>query len=848
MEIAQYIFSAITAVAIILLFSAFVRSRNKYSGPKGKESVLAGAWWITIFCCGLGLNLVYYIGSAVGKNVEDYFIGIAIKMFGFDFKSDALKATDGSAASIIYATAMVSCFIAAGLWTYLLLVKTFFKGIINSMKVWFHAHPIAFWRKDVKHYIVIGQGKQAKTFLKDLVYDSEDGSDDKHCSESDNERPLLAKWLKKANDSFNRKNPIGRKSRVAKKDGFNRFFVTIITGEPSGDKKKAEEAYKYYLEKGFTVIFGKPNEKNLIKAGIANKRRKTVVIALSDEDEENIAVADAVTCQIKARLPETFDKTSDSAEHELQKILLEAKIMYSFIERSEHFGYAEQAYGKIRFFNPYELRVRDFFWKHPITSFISNHIDSKTWKGRLRGEFKAGKIINPDTSKEYKIKNIFVGFGIANMKMLRGSILTGQLLGVDYNATVFDKQVADHKPTEDFATLLEKNLSSIQARFANHASGLFKGGDVVPFGDDDLKYFKSSIEYYNLEFVKADVLSRVFYNKLKKAIEDADFAVVYIALGNDKLAIETALEIRQSLLENCINIGRVKIFVKTRDKSALNSNRAIPSGIECFGYDSDVLRLSEIDTQDFDDLASALTNKNHDTPWAFLTETKRRENRQVALAARTKLQLLGLDLSLEGGDSCVGTYFERYFGTKADIFKTIDDVDNSGSKIDYLELDMDGKTIDDNARNNIARMEHLRWNTFQILEGWTKYPKACVSGNGSDGRQNKDTKQHACITTFEELIALRELQAAKAKFSEAEATEIVDLWKEFKKSNPDEAKLLEGKADTIWYDYSLMDDILRRRIVEKRKRKNESVSEESLPRIKASPFSIVAIKGGYNEE
>ena len=58
-------------------------------------------------------------------------------------------------------------------------------------------------------------------------------------------------------------------------------------------------------------------------------------------------------------------------------------------------------------------------------------------------------------------------------------------------------------------------------------------------------------------------------------------------------------------------------------------------------------------------------------------------------------------------------------------------------------------------------------------------------------RQNKLTKQHACITTIEGLIELRELQARKICHENPE----ISLEK------------ARAKADVIWYDYNLMDEL-----------------------------------------
>ena len=69
-------------------------------------------------------------------------------------------------------------------------------------------------------------------------------------------------------------------------------------------------------------------------------------------------------------------------------------------------------------------------------------------------------------------------------------------------------------------------------------------------------------------------------------------------------------------------------------------------------------------------------------------------------------------------------------------------------------------------------------------------PKSEI-GIGNDGRQNKLTKWHACITTFEGLIKLRELQAEKMREENSEIS----------------IEAAIRKADTIWYDYNLMDEL-----------------------------------------
>jgi hypothetical protein len=145
-------------------------------------------------------------------------------------------------------------------------------------------------------------------------------------------------------------------------------------------------------------------------------------------------------------------------------------------------------------------------------------------------------------------------------------------------------------------------------------------------------------------------------------------------------------------------------------------------------------------------------------------------------------------------------YYERYAGTDnktiAEIIRLSKNGEKDALKKSYIlkfvqteNGEPDG-IIKDTPRNNLARLEHLRWNTFHLVHGWTKLPISKIkAGNG--GRQNRFTKQHACITTFEDLIQLRKIQAEKAVAE-----------------NPGlSLKEAESKADTIWYDFNLMDEL-----------------------------------------
>jgi arsenical pump membrane protein len=731
-----------------------------FEKQKAADSIYMSLWWIFIFISGIFLYMFgfFQIPKAETETLFNYIfytiaisIEASIRMFTsvFNYK-DVRKIADSN---WIYHSAIVICYLAAIFWTTKIAEKFFLRRITNELRLLLRTNKLILWLRtkfslvNDYHYIIIGCEKSMKAFLVDL-------------------------------------------QKTVSKDN-----IIIITGLPIENKADSNTYFKKIIEAGYVAIDGKADEEALENAGIDNTWCKIRVVAITESDEQNLTVAHIITDKIKIR------------QKKNKHINLEAYIMYSSIERTEYFVFAEEAHGKVDFFNPYELRARDFFEKHPITSFIPHFIDTK--KARLKGEFNSekGKIYKED-GKEYLIKNIFIGFGATNYQMLKGSILTGQLLGCDYYATIYEEKPSKH-----------------QDMLKNFSKGLFS------FLNKD-NILKSSKEKYNIVFKNGNVLSRDFYidseNGLMQEIKKNDFTTIYIALGKDQFSVETACEIRQFFYENDIKKDKVRIFVKISEEtvfskdSVINQKEDSSIPIECFGWNTSIFTKDYIVNESLDKFAKTVTNKNHEKSWELLTEIQRDINRQVAIAIKTKLHLLGLDLKDksekkveykdyyidyigDGNDKISkiielskkiashNNAIEKLYELKQGIEKIKEELkkfkaERSNYILDYVRFDNDncGEKISDTPRNNLARLEHLRWNTFYLIHGWTKMPESMVGASNSE-LKNKLTKQHACITTFEKLIELRKLQARKnPEISDKEAQE---------------------KADTIWYDYNLMDEL-----------------------------------------
>jgi uncharacterized protein (DUF4415 family) len=701
--------------------------------------------------------------------------------FSVSFLSDLAKENQ------FFHAAVIVHYFASVVLTFLIVIKLFGKNIINIIRVFRIS-----WSKK---YIVLGCKGQAGVFLDNL-------------------------------------------HRKQKRN-------TIVIIQPSQINKKNE-----LIDEGYAVVIIKEEEKekdgeniygafiNALKiSGAMRCKNNTKIVSMFEQDETNLTVAMIMTNYIDREVhPEKKDgriTLTDEQEKKLAAIKLDAYIMYSFLERAEHFSFIENALGRVRFFNPHKIRARKFLWENPITKLIPpNWIDTKTAMLKKRSN---------DEGNAYKISNIFIGFGSANEAILKSSIVNNQLLNVDYNALVISQ---DAKKKERL--------------FRNSAVGLFdtmengkvikRGAEIKP-NPEGTAYLESPSERNNILFREADALSIELYDIViaeivgrpvqngNFAIPPCDYATVIIALGENKLSIETALELRQKLYEADLLLGkdgepRVKIFVKISentihaDEMILNGTADEKYRIEIFGSDDEVLTKEYIIDEKLDILARNTANRYEGNieketaanEWNICSQFHRESNRYAAMAIKIKLNLLGFDLIEGDKPDCDYNDFYMAYGIKTAIDLRTErkklkeaielarkDEQKNGKVIpeniltlrvkdEIVDLaERDGKGFANTPRNNLAMLEHQRWNAFYLANDWTKFPKEKI-GAGRDGRQDMIAKQHACITTFNGLIKLRELQKnmEKAKIHEDKRKQYI------------EAESLLN-ADTIRNDFNTMD-------------------------------------------
>ncbi|GHU94659.1 hypothetical protein FACS189479_07650 [Spirochaetia bacterium] len=653
------------AIALILFGSIFYLFHKHIKGvSKELPKIVFG---FSVFSAGLmlnwaGLNYFYREAENPGRIFNfGTILSTTLKMFGFNWERAVWSPL--ATKDPFFGSAITLCYIAAAIFSssfILQILSKIFGNFVNSLSLFYRTHFAE------KMWIIAGKGVHQKTLLESLT-------------------------------------PEQKKNTI------------LIL------KESSEEAKKEYLAQDFSIINEKISVEILKKAGLFGSR-ETALIAISDDDVENLEIARTITEHLKK-----------PTNHETLNFT--ARIMYTNIERTEHFKFSGTAGGRIQFFNPYEITARSFLFDKPITKFIPPEYIN-TEKARL----------NIDG---FKFLHVFIGFGKANRELLKQSIAANQILGMDYHALVIDSSLGDSESV-----------------FKNHSPGLFANEAER----DDTRYFPIPKEKYHIEFFECNALSKEMYDTVIDRVKGANASVVIVSLGNVQLNVETAMEIRQRCYEESIGINETHIFVRAKRQSPMVADDVLNEKelkdkneikIHAFGFQEKILTLDRIVNMDTDLLAKHIAASYADTgikdqwknkdelnrKWGKIDNFKRESNLNAALSIRIKLNMMGLDLVYNNKDiPDAGEEFKLAYG-----FEQVKKL----RAVKEMEHDTGGN-IADTIRNNLARLEHQRWNTFHLVKGWTPLPKNMVS---AESRQNKRTKKHACITTFEGLKELAILEA-----------------------------------------------------------------------------------------
>lgn len=311
---------------------------------------------------------------------------------------------------------------------------------------------------------------------------------------------------------------------------------------------------------------------------------------------------------------------------------------------------------------------------------------------------------------------LIIGFGQIGTHVLRKLIEQGQFVGHKFRATVIDR-----------------NMDALQGRFEH--------------------LYPEVVNNYSVDFVNAEAGHSKFYNTVKDKIKQTNYVVV--ALGNDELNLQTTLELLE--INEIKAKPNLKIFVKLENESHWENMFEKPGDkVVIFGKSNDVFNAENMLQMD----AEKRANVVHEVYRVLYGDTRtfdkisRHEqlsNISTAEHVYAKVRLLGYERR-ENLTATLSNFSQKYS-------------DNENYK----------NSLTDIQRLNLAIGEHLRWNAFHFIHGWTFLPFDQILGNNPGEkygkRKNPDLKKHSCLTSWEklkELEAILKMDMQEAGIPEAD--------------------------------------------------------------------------------
>lgn len=287
---------------------------------------------------------------------------------------------------------------------------------------------------------------------------------------------------------------------------------------------------------------------------------------------------------------------------------------------------------------------------------------------------------------------LIIGFGQIGTHILRKLIEQGQFVESTFNAAIIDR-----------------NIRMLEGRFEH----LYPG--VKP--------------NYDLHFVEAEVGHHLFYETVRSVIDKTNYIV--IALGNDNLNIQTALELLE--IDSIKNKKLFKIYIQLEDNSHWkNTLLEYKKWISIFGESDTVFSEKNILQREVE-MAGRLVHdiynimNNSTSTYDEIDRHDQLSNISSAEHLYAKVRMLGYE-SLDDFSSIL-TSNEAY--------------------LDSLSKDQ---------LTNLSIGEHLRWNAFHFVHGWTTIPIDEIPGETADERypyrKDVELRKHACLTTWEKLVPL----------------------------------------------------------------------------------------------
>ena len=231
------------------------------------------------------------------------------------------------------------------------------------------------------------------------------------------------------------------------------------------------------------------------------------------------------------------------------------------------------------------------------------------------------------------------------------------------------------------------------------------------------------VKSYQVEYEKAEVNSKKYFELLKNKIDSLKYVVV--SLGDDRLNIKVAVELYEFSLRHAK--APVDLFVNVyniKNYDYIKKTICIADKIHLFGGHNEIFREDII----VNEICSHTAKKIHEhynkdkaeidkEKWQELSMIKKMTNLSAAVHIYTKLKLAGL---------------------------TVADVNKLEIKKDFEKL------LGPERMACLAEGEHLHWNATLFTNGWETWN---LSEINDDQSCNKDEirKKHACLVSWDEL-------------------------------------------------------------------------------------------------
>ena len=537
-----------------------------------------------------------------------------------------------------------------------------------------------------------------------------------------------------------------------------------------GDLDEREKEDLFYKK----VFYHKENNHaDFIKDIFAGLKRSEIVVIINElTSKQNLELCKYFIEQIK--------------ENKGNRKLLKRLKVFVFGDPAYEEVYLElinQGLGCLRYVDVFHQISVDFIDKYPLSYFLTEkHIDYST------------SLVNPETD----INVIFVGFGYTNRQIFLTSVANNQFLtkvGNDIKLKPVNYHIIDKERAKS-----DKNLNHDYNRYK------FERGDFNP--DDYLELPDLPANEY---YTQINVNDWEFYGEIKNIVckNPNSINVIILSLGDELVNLDVSKKLCVKKAE--WGVSNCHIFCKN---STEKTGTPIEGSRDCyyFGNESEIYNIDNIMMDDLTVMA-LLRNTIYDVEYAVKSfgsekindyfveqcqreaeekwfnsklQSERESNLYCCLSLRSKLNLLGFD--------CVDESDERPAVSYDDFMAVY--ANNDMPNISYYNQKIDGKYIikydlnyKDSTRKNLAILEHYRWNSFMITQGFVpatidQIKNETITENGvqrNTNGKNYYMRRHGNLTTFKGLERFAKIVSQR-----------------------DDAPL--EKTDVISYDYQIMDD------------------------------------------